>query len=110
MTICSHTMRKTPLLRKTKLKRGTKRLSSVSPKRQAENRKYATLREKFLTAHSICQCCNRAPSGEVHHRKGREGKWLLLVEWWAALCQECHHRVHVNPAWAKQNGWILPRF
>lgn len=70
---------------------------------------YSELRLDFLRTHLWCEVgdCKRS-SKWVHHKRGR-GKWLLDVEYWLAVCFWCHRRIHDNPAWAREQGYLLSR-
>lgn len=99
-----------------------KRLSPVSKKRSSALKEYYKLRKEFLERNSICQVwiaenihvifenqnwLDLAPrSTEIHHRKGR-GKYLNEVKFWLAVCRESHDRIHKDPAWAYQRGYLL---
>jgi hypothetical protein len=42
----------------------------------------------------------------VHHRNRRHGSLLLLMSEWLAVCRLCHSRIHDNPAWAREMGYL----
>ena len=112
-------MKRTPLKRKTPMKR-------VSKRRQAESKEYMRLREAFLKEHDICQLwlaehglresdfgdrirsfsmgCPR--STEVHHKNGRNGLNYLDTSTWMALSHEAHMRIENNKSWARANGYL----
>ena len=94
-------MKRTPLRRKTPIKR-------VSKRRRAEMKDYSAKREKLLTASPVCEVCKRADSTDVHHKKGR-GRYYLRVDTWLAVCRTCHGRIHEYPQWARREGLILGR-
>jgi hypothetical protein len=84
-----------------------------SKKRKLVNLEYAALRKIFMLERPRCQvvdggirCPN--PSTECHHRKGR-GRYHIVVESWMAVCSGCHNKIHSNPAWAKENHYLLNR-
>jgi hypothetical protein len=101
-------MKRSPLKRKTPLKRGGK-LRRVSAKRKGQNEVYKDVREKFLTNNPICQVCRCKMASQVHHRRGRFGDRLNEVEFFLAVCFECHHEIHHNPAWAYERGYMVKR-
>jgi len=70
------------------------RLKPVSKKRAAQLREYSKLRKAFLNEHPICEACAKKRSAEIHHKKGRFGRWLLDTDYWAALCWNCHRKAH----------------
>lgn len=78
----------------------------VSKKRQKESREYSRLRKDFLQELPYCEVCARSKSTDIHHRKGR-GKYYLDVESWLSTCRSCHDRIHRNPIWAREKGFLL---
>ena len=98
-------MKRSPLKRKTPMKRGASamkrtRIAPVSKKRQKEGSEYSRLRKEFLLAHPRCMCEGRIPgctalSTEVHHAAKR-GVNYLRVDTWRALSSHCH-------AWCEQH-------
>lgn len=81
----------------------------VSKRRASELKVYSIEGPKFLEEHPICQCCKMRASEQVHHKKGKEGKWLLDQEYWMAVCFACHAKIEVNRAWAYENKYLLRR-
>lgn len=82
-----------------------------SKKQRERALKYAKVREPYLAEHQICEVrgCNRK-STNVHHKKGRIGELLFDTEFFMACCHICHpNKIHNNVAWAKENGYILPK-
>jgi hypothetical protein len=75
-------------------------------------RRYTVLRRQFLEDNPACAICTDegAPtrSTEVHHMRGR-GLHFLAVETWLPICRSHHERVTLNPKWALEAGWSLPR-
>ncbi len=100
-------MKRSPLKRKTPLKRGGK-LRRVSAKRKKQNEVYRDVRVKFLTNKPLCEICGRLAS-QVHHRRGRFGDRLNEVEYFLAVCFECHNRIHKNPTWAYARDYLVKR-
>lgn len=109
-------------------------LKRVSSKRAKELREYAKLRKAFLEEHPYCQVwmqefftpnwvelvgpfvhdadvLNRiAPrSTEIHHVRGRWGKRLNDTTHWLAVCPASHDKIHNDPAWAYERGYLKPR-
>ncbi len=83
-------------------------IRKVSKKREKEMRLYRPLRGRFLQEHPFCQVVGCAPlcAMEVHHRDGRNGKRLLNVDKFVAVCRRCHRKIHDNPKWAKEQGLL----
>ena len=101
-------MKRSPLKRKTPLRRGGK-LRRVSAKRRKQNEVYSDVREKFLGNTPVCQVCQSKMASQVHHRRGRFGDRLNEVEFFLAVCFECHIRIHMNPAWAYAKDYLVKR-
>ena len=101
-------MKRSPLKRKTPLKRSGK-LRRVSAKRKGQNEVYKDVREKFLTNNPVCQVCKCKMASQVHHRRGRFGDRLNEVEFFMAVCFECHHWIHHNPQIAYAKDYLVKR-
>jgi hypothetical protein len=43
---------------------------------------------------------------DIHHKKGR-GKNLCKKESFMAVCRKCHTFIHDNPAWARENNYLI---
>jgi 4-alpha-glucanotransferase len=98
--------RKTPLRSKTPLKR-SRGLRNASPKRQREYKEYAKVKKAYLALHPICERCKKAKSQDIHHKAGRNGRYLCEYSLFAALCRTCHDEVHANGKEARKQGWII---
>ena len=94
------------LKRRTPLKRSG-RLRPYTKKRKAGLDLYGKLRVEFLTANPSCGICH-GRSSQIHHKRGRIGWRLCAEEFFLAICQECHTKVHENGRWARAIGYILP--
>ena len=94
----------------------------MSSKRSKELREYAKLRKVYLEAHPYCEVCLKenglkyegkpldAPSSEdIHHVRGRWHDRLNDERYFLAVCRESHDRIHRDPAWAYERGYMLPR-
>ena len=129
-------MKRSPLKRKTPLRKQSKR-------RKEESKEYMRKRDHFLFMHPICQIwleqncwadngdgtytdtgtpsigrysanelieVFRAPRSEVvHHRccgKNRKATYLR-VDTWMALNTLSHDFIHKNPKLAYERGWLL---
>ncbi len=104
--------RKTPLRSKTPLKRsnGLKRsgrLRNASPKRQREYKEYAKAKKAYLILHPVCEKCRKNKSQDIHHKAGRNGRYLCDYSLFAALCRPCHDWCHANGREARKQGWII---
>ena len=103
-------MKRTSLKRSSPLARG-KGLNRQSKKRKKlYEEEYLPLRQQFLEEHPVCQRCAKAPSMDVHHKRGRIGKNMLDTSTWAALCRICHSEVEAHPKESREQGWLIGRF
>ncbi len=107
--------RKTPLIRKTALKRNQtpiKRtpvkkkfyvIKKVSDKHAADLKLYYPMAAEFKKKNPYCLAklsgCTYY-TVFVHHRRGR-GIWLLVVDTWLPVCHNCHDIIEMNPEVAK---------
>ena len=125
-------MKRTPLKRKTPMKR-------VSKRRQSEYKEYMRKRDAFLIKNPICQLWLTenewessgngiyfhekwghltysdvqvvfgAPrSTEIHHKfcGSNRSAHYLDTNTWLAVCRENHDKIHKNPKWARENGFL----
>lgn len=90
------------------------RLNPISKKRAAQMREYIALRRAYLKEHPFCELCileggNTLPprATDIHHKKGRSGAMLLDTTHWMAVCRASHRKIHDNPKWAYENGYLL---
>lgn len=76
----------------------------------AQNAEYAKLRKEYLALYPVCEVeeC-QAASTEVHHAAGREGDRLLDVNYFVALCHDCHVRITEHSAQAIEDGHSIKR-
>lgn len=93
--------------RKSPLRRSP--LRQASTKRQKELRTYGKLRKAFLEAHPACQVVVNLRSVDVHHKAGRVGSLLNDTRYWLAVSREAHEKIHQNPRWARERGYIIDR-
>jgi hypothetical protein len=102
-------LKRTNLLRKTKLR-------SVSKKMAQRKAEYMKVREQYLKAHPYCEwwlafygvlACPR--STQIHHKKGRVGALLTDPAYFMAVSNEGHRYIHDNPKESYERGWMLPR-
>jgi hypothetical protein len=107
-------MKRTPIKRKTKLK-------PVSSKRYKELTVYIKNRIIFLSKQrnrwcNVCtdralempqDICNINLTMDIHHKNGRIGSMLNDKRYWLSVCRECHTKIHANPKWARENGYLV---
>jgi len=87
-----------------KAKPPRKPIAKRSKKREAENKVYLMLREKFLKDNPNCAVYPHLQSNEVHHQysgKDRD-KYFLVVETWLAVSREGHNWIHTNSKEARE--------
>ncbi len=98
-------------LKRTPLKKKPFIIRRVSDKRKKLLASYTALRKAFLSTHKVCEikglkCIRKAQ--EVHHMRGR-GKWLLVVEFWKAVCHNCHVEITEHSEKAIEQGHSISR-
>jgi hypothetical protein len=103
-------MKRTPLKRKTPLRRGKAKLKrtklrQVSKRQRAKLDLYTAQRRVFLAAHPKCQVCGERPATDVHHMAGR-GIRLNDESTFLATCRACHDWIHAHPAEARERGFL----
>ena len=98
-------MRKTPLKRSTKPLKRTP-LARVSTAQQKRLLAYYCERKTYLEQHPTCEVCKQSPATEIHHKAGRGSK-TADPSMFLAVDRECHRRIHDNPSWARENGFLI---
>lgn len=84
------------------------RLKPISDKRRNELKLYNILRKAYLIEHPICEACNCSKAMWIHHKKGR-GIYLCVVEFFMAVCGQCHRWIEDNREDAREKKWLLDR-
>jgi len=97
--------RKTPLQAKTGFKKRGGKLKAFSNRKREENEKYKVARNLYFNFHPDCEVCG-CPATDIHH-KAKRGKNLYNMETFMATCRLCHNRIHDNPAWAREMGYLI---
>ena len=95
-------MKRTPLKRKTPMKRMSKR-------RQTESKIYSKKRAAFLAERPVCEICGVRASTDIHHVGGRAGGLYLDETHWLALCRPDHDFLHRKPRLSREMGYIGKR-
>lgn len=93
-----------------------RKISDRQRKRLAE---YAKVKKEYLTTRkSFCEVCADPvitdgvskmiliKADTIHHRRGRAGNLLLDTRFFLSVCNNCHDRIHNNPAWAREHGYL----
>lgn len=99
--------RTTPLQR-TSLSNRRTRIAAQSDAKKAAAYAYSKKRKTFLRLRPICQRCEKKPSRDVHHVKGRYGSAYLDEHTWLAVCRACHDWIHQHPREAREQGLWAP--
>lgn len=103
---CNHQSRK---LERVKEKKVTP-IKRVSDKRSRELQVYAKLKAHYLKIYPCCEvadCHNK--SIDIHHSRGRENGLLTNVDFFLAVCRECHTKITTDSAWAVSQGYSILR-
>ena len=82
-----------------------KPMNKVSARHAKELTKYQQAKREHFALNPFCAICGFG-ADDIHHMAKR-GKNLCNKETFLSLCRRCHCEVHDNPAWAKENGYIL---
>lgn len=82
-----------------------KGLRKVSKKQSERLVKYTKAKKLYLKDHPFCEMCS-AQAEQIHHKRGR-GIYLADPLYFSALCAPCHEKIHRNPNWARDNGWLI---
>ena len=101
-------MKRTPLKRKTPLRRSGRKLRPVSIKRAKQNKEYSVLRMEYLNKNPFCSICEK-PACDIHHKKGRFGERLNNSEFFMAVCRGCHEWIHANPQISYAKDYLIKR-
>lgn len=65
-------------------------------------------RNQWCAIHLKLENQKKRAEPNPHHIRGRLGPLLCDTRFWLAVCQECHDRIHREPAWAREHGWLGP--
>lgn len=84
-------------------------MNRVSDSRRCQTNDYNIVATIYLALHPNCEACRYLPSAHVHHKAGKEGIWLVVVEQFMAVCFKCHRWIHDNPAEAMRRRWMIRR-
>ena len=82
-------------------------LRRTSKKRAAQIKVYSRLRREFIRTHLFCDVCKQHIATQIHHKDGREGKMLSDSTKWLTLCFWCHRKIHDEPKWAREQGYLI---
>ena len=93
---------------KPKIKKA-KPIKNISDKQLKRLAKYRPIRDAYLKANPICECCIASESTDIHHKAGRIGDLLWDNRHFLAVCRNCHTRIETSPDWAKEKGYSVTR-
>lgn len=86
------------------------KINPVSKKRARENREYLRLKRDYLEANMDCfiPFCSEMAT-DIHHMRGRVGTLLTDTQYFRSVCRLHHDKIHQNPEWAREQGYMLDR-
>ena len=94
------------LSRKKGFKKTGGKLKAFSKKSKQKNECYMQVRKEYFEEKDFaCEVCG-VYATDIHHKKGR-GKNLCKKESFMAVCRKCHTIIHDNPAWARENNYLI---
>lgn len=93
-------MKRTPLRRKTKLKK-------VSDKHSKRLERYLSMLRNLDKANTPCARCNNPSSQDFHHPYGHGGDNFYRG---VLLCRDCHDWIHSRANEAYEHGWLQPEY
>ncbi len=124
-------MKRTPLKRKTPMKRSQKPMKRTPLKRQSQSKNakekrkgYATAKKEYMhdrgSKKHHCERCEGLYGIEyldLHHKSGRAGssvneegimeRNLTNKATFMAVCRCCHDWIHRNPKESREAGWLI---
>lgn len=87
-----------------------KGVNRVSPRRIAYEEELDAITPALMArANDLCEICREQPIGARHHRLRRSQGGTNDLSNLLALCEWDHKRVHDNPSWAYDHGYLLRR-
>jgi len=89
-------------------KQPRQRIPASTKQRAKELRQYRE-RVKVWIAGKVCAVYPDRSATECHHKKGRVGRLLLDESNWIPVSKEAHEKIHHNPEWARQSGYLAER-
>lgn len=98
-------------MKKTALKRGISqlkrtKLKQVGTKQAKKLKSYAKKKKEYYEEHPNCERCNSASNLTLHHKMGR-GQFLDDERYFMTACMTCHDEIEGNKKQARKDGWIL---
>lgn len=121
---CSNFLKPDAKLRPAKIpwkQKPRKPISPISPAKKEPNKLYEKAKTQWRKVRKAldgfrCEVvtedgarCQKPACRNPHHRKGRIGKLLYDVRFFLAVCQEHHDKIHREPKWAYEQGYLVLR-
>lgn len=126
-------MKRTPLKRKTPMKRSQKPLKRTPLKKQSQSKSSKEKRASYSKAkkeymefdrlNGFKHCCEKCKKNvgienlDLHHKAGRTGssinqygemeRNLTNKATFMAVCRTCHNWIHENPKESREMGWLI---
>ena len=117
-------MKRTPLKRKTPLKRSSTPMKrtplkkvSTSPHKVERRKKYEKNKKTYLKKNPNCEICGCKGKLDLHHKAGRSGtspnkknemeENYTNMMTFMAVCRICHDFIHRNPKESREKGWLV---
>jgi len=86
------------------------RVNPVSDRRRKRDAVYPERRRQvWERGGGVCEFCQAAELGSVHHLAGRGGADPHRLDNLIGLCEPCHRRAHAEPIWAQSVGLMRSR-
>lgn len=80
-------------------------MKRVSDKRAKQFRQYKIVKNSFMQDNTNCNRCSGVAT-EVHHTNGRYGERLNDVNYFMAVCRNCHIYIHSHPQESREKKWL----
>ncbi len=80
-------------------------MNKVSERHSKELQQYSQARKEHFALNPYCAICD-CDATDIHHMAKR-GKNLCNKDTFLSTCRFCHTKIHDNPAWAREKGYIL---
>lgn len=93
---------------RTDKKKPKRYISPVTKKKLDLLAIYRVVRDKYMGNNKICEvdgCCKKA--NDLHHKAGRQYWLLIAVDYFMAVCRDCHEKFDTSPEWAKKEGYTI---
>lgn len=86
------------------------RIKKVSDKHAKRLTEYYKLAKEYKEMNPQCEVAFcRNITDDVHHIGFRDGIRLTDVELFMSVCRMHHDKIHSDPNWARENGYLLSR-